>query len=417
VYVDGKDDLKGNEKQEGTEQNRRDFLKGGVLAAGALGAGMMGAGAVSAQETSGTKDGEHVRLKKVIARPDLWFYPGEELAADEMRVTLMGTGWGNIIRPNQKGASIFIELGNGDSFVFDVGPGSGINYNCMQVPSSRMTKIFFTHLHMDHTSDLAWIYAFGPASDRYTPLQLWGPSGTKPELGAKANLEGIKTLTQWHRPSFKACLDVGKGYDLEITELDYRKNGGIAYDHNGVVIKHFPVLHIIDGAIGYRIEWNGLSVVWTGDTQPNHFVAENAKDCDILIHETAPTPERYSQATGLPLAAAKIVVANSHTPSKALGKIFQLASPKLGVTCHCPVDPQEWQAIYDGVKTHWDGEYQLGEDLMVFNVSKDNIIVRKAGIHERPWQPNVLHPASTTPNIEVTTLQTDAVFGQVLKDY
>jgi ribonuclease Z len=280
-----------------------------------------------------------------------------------------------------------------------------------------MTKIFYTHLHMDHTSDLAWIYAFGPASDRYTPLQLWGPSGTKPELGAKANLGAIKNLTQWHRPSFEACLDVGKGYDLEITELDYRKNGGTAYNKNGVVIKHFPVLHIMDGAIGYRLEWNGLSMVWTGDTQPNHFVAENAKDCDVLIHETAPTPERYSQATGLPLKAAKIVVANSHTPAKALGKIFQLAQPRLGVTCHCPVDPQEWQAIYDGVKTHWDGEYQLGEDLMVFNISKDEITVRKAGIHERPWQPNVKQPASTTPTRKVEDLQTSAVFGQVLKDY
>jgi hypothetical protein len=40
-------------------------------------------------------------LDKVIARPDLWFYPGERLAADEMRVILMGTGWGNIIRPKQ----------------------------------------------------------------------------------------------------------------------------------------------------------------------------------------------------------------------------------------------------------------------------------------------------------------------------
>jgi ribonuclease BN (tRNA processing enzyme) len=64
-------------------------------------------------------------------------------------------------------------MGDGDSFVFDTGPGCGINYNVMRVPASRMTKIFYTHLHMDRTSDLAWMYAFGPAADRYTPLQLW----------------------------------------------------------------------------------------------------------------------------------------------------------------------------------------------------------------------------------------------------
>jgi ribonuclease Z len=76
--------------------------------------------------------------------------------------------------------------------LFDVGPGSGINYNTMQVPFSRMTKIFLTHLYTDHTSDPAWIYSFGPAGDRYTPLKVWGPTGQKPELGTKANIEGSR---------------------------------------------------------------------------------------------------------------------------------------------------------------------------------------------------------------------------------
>ena len=70
------------------------------------------------------------------------------------------------------------------------------------------------------------------------------------------------------------------------------------------------------------------------------------------------------------------------TPHLAVGALLS-CKPRLGVTGHCPVDPQEWQDIYNGIKTHWDGEYQLGEDLMVFNVSKDTITVRKAGIHER----------------------------------
>ena len=214
------------------------------------------------------------------------------------------------------------------------------------------------------------MYSFGPAGDRYTPLQVWGPSGDKPEYGAKANIEGIKVLTQWHRLSFETCLDVGKGYDLEVTELDYRKNPGIAYQANGVTIKHFPRLHIIDGAMGYRLDWNGLSMVWTGDGQPSYITSANAKDVDLFISETAPSTQRFATATGLPLPVAKIIVAYSHTPAKALGKMCQLANPKLAVTCHCPVDPQELQEFIRGVASHWDGEYQIGEDLMVFNVSK-----------------------------------------------
>lgn len=395
--------------------DRRDFLKGGGAVAGGVAAAGM-AGTASAEEAAPTADAGVTKLKTVIARPDIWFYPGEELDPDEMRVTLMGTGWGNIIRHEQKGASIFVELGNGDSFVFDIGPGSGINYNTMQVPSSRMTKIFLTHLHTDHTSDLAWVYSFGPASDRYVPLEVYGPSGPRPELGTKANIEGIKTLTQWHRPTFEATLNVGRAYELDITELDYRQNPGIAYDKNGVKITHFPALHIADGAISYRVDWNGLSFVWSGDTQPNHFLVENAQNVDLLVHETAPSVERYSQATGQPEDIAKGIVAASHTPAKALGKILQLTNPSLAVTCHSPIDPQEWQDFYNGVASHWDGKYQVGEDLMVFNISKDAVTVRKAGIHGRAWQPNVVAPDSTTPTKNVKDLQS-SLFKNAIKDY
>jgi len=184
------------------EQGRRDFLKGSVAAAGAgLAASTvpgLAAAAAAESDAKAAADGM-TRLKNVIARPDLWFYPGEELDPDEMRITLMGTGWGNIIRHEQKGASIFVELGNGESFVFDVGPGSGINYNTMQVPASRMTKIFLTHLHTDHTSDLAWIYSFGPAGDRYTPLEVFGPTGTKPEFGTKAKNSAQKPTSRESR--------------------------------------------------------------------------------------------------------------------------------------------------------------------------------------------------------------------------
>src|SRR5206468_5284017 len=398
--------------------SRRDVIKNCAAAVGSGLAVASGAAlATSTADAAPPKDDATVPLKKVIARPDLWFYPGEPLDPNEMRVTLMGTGWGSIIRPDQKGASVFVELGNGDSFVFDVGPGCGINYNVMQVPFSRMTKIFLTHLHLDHTSDLAWIYTFGPSGDRFTPLQVWGPSGDKPEYGTKANIEGIKVLSQWHRPSFASCIDVGKAYELEIRELDYRLNPGIAYQANGVTIKHFPRLHIIDGAIGYRLEWNGLSMVWTGDGQPSYITVDNAKGVDLFISETAPSTERFAEATGLPLPVAKIIVAYSHTPAKALGKMCQLATPSLAVTCHCPVDPEELQAFINGVASHWKGKYQIGGDLMVFNISKEKILIRSGAIHTRPWTVTVIPPASNTPTLNVKDFQSEKIFGTVIKDY
>jgi ribonuclease Z len=411
-----KDNQKPSEATESTT-SRRGFLTAGAVA----GASALGATAVGASE-AGTKSQDankgETNLDDVIARPDLWFYPGEELDPNEIRVTLMGTGWGNIIRPAQMGASIFIELGNGDSFVFDAGPGCITNYNAMQTPMSKMSKVFLTHLHLDHTSDLAWMYSFGPVVDRFVPFEVYGPTGMKPEHGSKYNIgEGLMHLTRWNRDSFAASCPIDDGYDLKVHELDYLQNPGVAYEKNGVKISHFPAVHVIDGAISFRLDWNGLSVVWTGDTQPNQYVTQNAKGVDLLIHETAPAPERYAMAQNMPLAVAQNVVKVSHTPAKALGKVFQLTKPRLGVTCHCPVDPQEYDGIFRDVHVHWDGPYQIGEDRMVFNVSKDHILVRKGALQDRPWSTGIEQPSTTKPTLDNRQFRTNIFETKVLTDY
>jgi hypothetical protein len=109
------------------------------------------------------------------------YYPGtEELQADEVRVIFMGATY----YPNQSqsGMSIFVELGNGDNFVFDLGIGSLRNYNSFSIPFSTIDKIFFTHLHMDHMSDLPYFTMFRPIQGGWTPLHIYGPSGSDKRL-------------------------------------------------------------------------------------------------------------------------------------------------------------------------------------------------------------------------------------------
>ena len=55
-----------------------------------------------------------------------WFPGTEEVQPNEIRVTFMGTA--PLIRPGQMNTSIYVELGNGDSFVFDMGEGAVANY-------------------------------------------------------------------------------------------------------------------------------------------------------------------------------------------------------------------------------------------------------------------------------------------------
>jgi hypothetical protein len=55
-----------------------------------------------------------------------WFPKTEKLGPDEMQIIFMGTA--PAIRPGQMNTSVFVRLGNGDSFIFDIGEGAIANY-------------------------------------------------------------------------------------------------------------------------------------------------------------------------------------------------------------------------------------------------------------------------------------------------
>ena len=107
-------------------------------------------------------------------KSSMLYYPGTEvLQDDEVRVTFMGSTF----YPNQSqsGMSIFVELGNGDNFVFDMGIGSLRNYNSFSIPFNTIDKVFITHLHMDHISDLPYFMMFRPIQMGWSPLHIYGP--------------------------------------------------------------------------------------------------------------------------------------------------------------------------------------------------------------------------------------------------
>jgi hypothetical protein len=75
------------------------------------------------------------------------------------------------------------------------------------------------------------------------------------------------------------------------------------------------------------------------------------------------------------------------------------------------------QDYYNGVATHWDGKYQAGEDLMVFNISRKQIMIRKCALQDRPWSTGVEQPSSTAPALDNRNYRTAIFQEQVLKDY
>ena len=131
------------------------------------------------------------------ARDRNYYAPNSEtLKSDEMRVIACGTGMPTP-RPAQAAACFLVELGNGDKFLFDIGDGSVERLFGLQIPTAYLDKVFIGHLHGDHFGGLGALYVAGGIAGRFSPLRIWGPSGSKPELGTKAAVEAMQKMFAW----------------------------------------------------------------------------------------------------------------------------------------------------------------------------------------------------------------------------
>ena len=86
-------------------------------------------------------------------KPDAWYPRTETLGPDEMFVVALGTGMPTPITRAQKSSAWYVELGNGDIFLFDVGTGSVENLFALRPDFARVDKAFMSHLHTDHVGD------------------------------------------------------------------------------------------------------------------------------------------------------------------------------------------------------------------------------------------------------------------------
>ena len=74
------------------------------------------------------------------------------------------------------------------------------------------------------------------------------------------------------------------GAEINIHEFDYSKTH-VIFEENGVKITSFPAVHLFDGPVSLKLEWNGLTFVYSGDTTPSQFFIDNAKGADVVVHE------------------------------------------------------------------------------------------------------------------------------------
>jgi len=324
------------------------------------------------------------------AREREFYAPNSEtLAPDEMRVIACGTGMPTP-RPAQAAACFLVELGNGDKFLFDIGDGSVERLFGLQIPMAFLDKVFIGHLHGDHFGGLGALYVAGGIAGRFTPIRIWGPSGSRPELGTKAAVDAMEKMYLWDLEGRLGQTDV-RGFATEVTEFDYKKVQ-VVYEENGVKITAFPAIHAIDGSVSYRLDWNGLSFVFSSDTYPNKWFMEQAKDADLVVHECfIAVPDLVSRFRLTPESALQVGT-QIHTPPEAFGKVMSTLQPRLAVAYHFWTGIESTPGVLERIRKTYDGPLSLAKDYMVWNVTKDDIRVRMAAFEHETWNPPAAYP-------------------------
>ncbi len=327
--------------------------------------------------------------------PDRYvYYPGtEELGKDEIRLIALGTGM-PAARRSQAATCWLVELGNGDKFLFDIGTGANANMASLMIPFDFLNKVILSHLHTDHWGDLAGLWAGGWTAGRTVPLEIWGPSGATKEMGTKYAMEHFLKAFNWDNMTRLAALPSKPG-QIIVHEFDYKGENQIIYEQNGATIRSWPAIHAGDGAVSFSLEWNGLKVVIGGDSMPNTWYTKYGLKADVAIHEAFLTPEQlvtlYNQSPKTAIGVGTYV----HTPPQAFGKIMSTVKPRLAIAYHFFNEADTRDQVLEYIRQTYDGPLTLAEDLLVWNITKDDIRVRTIVSPDDAW--GVVGPNAPSP--------------------
>ncbi len=211
-----------------------------------------------------------------------------------MELIILGSGTG--VPSRRRGAPGYAVLAAGRLVVLDLGAGTLRALTHFGLDFSRIDLLALTHLHPDHVGDLVPFFFATHYSLGYTRQE--------PFLLAAAR--GFREFFERLKVPFGRWVEPPPGL-MDLRELNPEGPDGLELP--GLRLKSAPVRHL-PGSLAYRLEAEGGSLVYSGDTEACDSLAELAHGADVLLCECAkpyliPGHMTPAQAGGL-AARAKV---------------------------------------------------------------------------------------------------------------
>lgn len=247
------------------------------------------------------------------------------------RVVVLGSGTG-VPTGRRSSPGFVVETGGDDEGVLLIDPGPGALGRMAKagIPVERVDRVLLTHLHVDHTLDIAALLFARHNPDvaaSAPPLTVTGPAGTAALISGMTNLYGRSLETG---PESLKVLEATPGRLDPETGLE-----GSAWP-----MEHTP------HAQGYRLKIDGKVFALSGDTGPCENLVHLGSDADLFFIECSlPDGQKVK----------------GHLTPGLIAPVAKKANPKRLVLYHLypPVDENEaLQTIRQG----FDGSVEIAED-------------------------------------------------------
>lgn len=282
-------------------------------------------------------------------------------AGAQTKLVLLGTG-NPRPTPERSGPASAVVY-NHVAYIFDAGPGivrrasaAAERDNIPALTPRRLSVVFLTHLHSDHTLGLPDLIFSPWVMGRKEPLEVYGPKGTRKMVD---HLEAA-----WRQDIDIRIQGLEHANDTGYRAIVHEIEPGVVYREGQVEVTAVPVHHgSWPQAYGYRVRTPDRVIVISGDCAPGPALVEACQGCDILLHEV------YSEA-GIQKEGEEWVkyMHQFHTSAAELADIAAKAHPKLLVLYHFTFSPdaRTADAVLRELKQHYHGLVVAGNDLDVY---------------------------------------------------
>ena len=274
---------------------------------------------------------------------------------------VLGSG-GPELQDKRASSSYLIWRAGVPRVLVDSGGGSALRFGESGATMSDLDVILLTHLHVDHTADLAALVKSSFFEDRHRKLPLFGPDGNQ---FFPSTTRFVQTLFGSSDGAYRYLGDFlnpnsTASYFLEVHNVvpaahEVRQ----IYDSQGIRVFATTVVHGSVPAIAYRVELDGVSFAFSGDTDGNNGNLERlARNANLFVAHNA-VPE-----------GASGVERSLHMPPSVIGKIASAASVKQLVLSHRMLRTlgHESESLA-AIRASYAGPVIFADDLQCFQAS------------------------------------------------